>query len=154
VERKRLAGLSELARSGGGIEEGLYSREASVGVYRHLLQCAHHVLEGGYTAIVDATFQHRADRAYFHALSVQLGIPVCMVHCHAPRQALESRIRERSQGREDASEADLSVLCWQEAHFEPIEADEQIPVVEAMTVKADVVADTACQIGLRIGAFL
>ena len=148
VQRKRLAGLSELARSGSEIEQGLYSWEASVGVYRHLLHCARHVLEGGYTAIVDATFQRREDRARFHELSLQLGIPLCVVRCHAPREVLELRIRGRYQGRKDASEADLCVLHWQEAHFEPIEADEQIPMVEAMTADVDVIAESTRQIGV------
>lgn len=62
-----------------------------------------------------------------------------MVHCHAPRYVLQARIVERRQRKDDASEADLSVLAWQETHFEPISAQEALMVLEATTAEPDAV---------------
>lgn len=139
VERKRLAGLPELAKSGSAPEQGLYSREASDRLYQHLADCAMSTLAGGYTTIVDATFQRREDRTRFQDLAAQLVVPAYIVHCHAPQDVLQRRIAERRQRNDDASEADLSVLNWQETHHEPIEADEKFVVIEAGTAEADVV---------------
>jgi predicted kinase len=49
IERKRLAGLPELAHSDSDLQQGLYSREASMRVYQHLAHCARDTLAGGYT---------------------------------------------------------------------------------------------------------
>jgi uncharacterized protein len=152
VERKRLAGRGELERSTSGIQQGLYSHEATEAVYGHLLVCARYVLEGGYTALVDATFPTREQRASFRAMASQLEVPVCIVHCRAERSVLEARVVERYERGDDASEADLSVLDWQQALFEPIGADEQIPVVEADTSDTDVVAESVRKIGVLTGA--
>jgi predicted kinase len=131
VERKRLAGIRERDRSGSGIEQGLYSPEASARVYEYLRQCARDVLAGGYSAIVYATFHRRADRADFAELAAQLGVPAYMVHCQAPQQVLETRITERNRRNADASEADLSVLRWQETNFEAIHPTEPFTVIHS-----------------------
>jgi aminoglycoside phosphotransferase family enzyme/predicted kinase len=147
IERRRMAGLSGADRSDSGVEEGLYSREVTVEVYRQLAHCAQDILAGGYPTIVDATFGRRADRAHFHELSARLGVKVCIVHCHAPRHVLQARIVERRQRKDDASEADLSVLAWQETHFEPISAQEAFMVLEATTTEPDAVDRLVERIG-------
>jgi uncharacterized protein len=147
IERKRLVGLCESARSGSDPGQGLYSREASARVYQHLAQCAGDTLAGGYTTIVDATFNRGEDRLRFHRLSVELGVKACIVHCKAPPEVLQARISERRQRGDDPSEADLSVLHWQETHCEPVEAQESFVVFEAMTAETDVLETLTRQIG-------
>jgi uncharacterized protein len=127
VERKRLAGLAVTDRSGSALGAGLYSREASARVYDRLAECASDALRGGYTTLVDATFGRAEDRARFYDLARRLGARSCLVHCHAPRQVLGTRIVERQRRHDDPSEADLALLTWQEERFEapkPNEADE------------------------------
>jgi uncharacterized protein len=148
VERKRLAGLQESAHSDSDLEQGLYSREASARLYQHLEQCAGDTLAGGYTTIIDATFQRREDRARFHGLAVKLGIAVCIVHCKAPPEVLRARVDARRQRGDDPSEADLSVLHWQEMHCEPVQAEESFLLFEAVTDRNDVVNTLARQIGV------
>jgi aminoglycoside phosphotransferase family enzyme/predicted kinase len=139
IERRRMAGLSLAERSDSGVEEGLYSRETTAGVYQHLANCARDTLAGGYPTIVDATFSRRADRVRFHELSARLEVKTCIVRCHAPRDVLQARIVERRRRNDDASEADLAILEWQERHFEPIQAQEAFTVFEARTTEPDVV---------------
>jgi predicted kinase len=89
---------------------------------------------------VDATFARAADRARFRQLAQGQQVEVRLIHCHAPQEVLESRIRARQQGGGDASEAGLAVLAWQQAHGEAIAPAECLPVIDAGT-RADVVAE-------------
>ncbi|HXI67374.1 MAG TPA: AAA family ATPase [Steroidobacteraceae bacterium] len=131
IERKRLAGLPALARSGSALGKGLYARGATRAVYDRLAQCAADALAGGCTTIVDATFGQSADRARFRALAAGLGIDTWVVYCHAARETLEARIHERHERANDPSEADIRVLDWQEAHFTPPAPREGITVLDA-----------------------
>jgi aminoglycoside phosphotransferase family enzyme/predicted kinase len=146
VERKRLAGLSELAHSDSDLEQGMYARDQSALVYQHLAHCAADTLAGGYTTIIDATFHRREDRAHFHDLSVRLGIAACVVHCEAPPEVLRARVDARGQRGDDSSEAGLSVLHWQEKHSEPVQAEELFVLLEAMTDRTDAVDTLTRQI--------
>lgn len=129
VERKRRAGLRELAPSHSRLGEGLYSPEATAMLYEDLARAADDVLSGDITAILDATFLERAQRAHFTELAARHGACLHLIHCEAPEQLLRARITERSRTRSDSSEAGLEVLAWQSAHAEPVMADEGIDVI-------------------------
>ncbi len=141
VERKRLAGLPELGRSGLGIAQGLYSEEQSARLYEHLAECATHVLAGGHSVIVDASFLRRRDRERLRAVAAMSAVPALIVRCEAPPEILRARIAERLRGNADASEAGPDVLEWQRTHAEPPGADEDAAVIVADTSRADVVED-------------
>ena len=138
VERKRLAGLAEQQQSHSALGQDLYSRGMSTEVYERMVDCAGHALAGGYTAIVDAAFQRRDERARFKDLAVRHGVELRVIHCHAPRPELESRLRERSRMGRDASEADHAVLAWQERHLEPLQEQEGFVTVDADTTAPNV----------------
>ena len=142
VERKRLAGVSAEQRTGAEPEKGIYSPSFSARLYERLEQCAEHALAGGYTVIVDAAFHRRKDRGSFHALASRYGCSVHLVWCRAARSRLETRIRERARAGTDASDADLAVLDWQEAHLEPLLEDEDFDTVEVDTADPEAVAET------------
>lgn len=137
VERKRRAGLRELAPSHSRLGTALYSREASATLYEDLVRAADDVLSGNIAAIVDATFLERAQRARFAELAAKRGVPLQLILCEAPQQLLRARIMERSQAGRDSSEADLEVLAWQAAHAEPVMADEGIEVLPVETARPD-----------------
>jgi uncharacterized protein len=124
VERKRLAGLAEREPSHSPPGGGLYSSDATNRVYERLAIAAEHILSGGYTAIVDATFSHRNARDVFQKVARHLGIPACLIECQAPQEVLTSRISARAAQGNDASEANVDVLTWQRRHWEPLAADE------------------------------
>lgn len=133
VERKRLAGLGELARSRSKVGGGLYTSEASSAVYDDLARSAEDVLAGGYSSIVDATFLRRAERARFAALAQRLGTPMHLLCCATPAAVLRARLLARGRAETDPSEADEAVLEWQTAHLEALSPDEGIDVIRVDT---------------------
>ena len=133
LERKRLSGLAEQARSASAIAEGLYAPDVNARVYEHLAHCVADVLGGGYTVIVDAAFLRREQRARFRELAAALDVELHVLHCHAPAGLLRTRIRERALRGTDASEADLSVLAWQQAHQDPLHSDEGFAIIDVDT---------------------
>jgi aminoglycoside phosphotransferase family enzyme/predicted kinase len=138
LERKRLAGLHALAGSGSSVGQGLYSPANTERLHQHLQACVQSSLNGGYTAILDATLGGRAERGLFAALGRKLGVPTCLLQCEAPEEVLKSRIVERGRLGSDPSEADLAVLQWQLQHREPIHADEELDVLRVDTAQRGV----------------
>jgi len=137
IERKRLAGVDDRARTGSALGEGIYSKDFTARVYAYLAGAVDDILSGGYTAIVDATFSRRGDRDTFQKLASHLGAPACLIHCHASHEVLRSRIAERDREGQDASEADFNVLEWQRQHSEPVAAEEHWTVIPVNTADVD-----------------
>ena len=133
VERKRMAGLAADARSGSAVGEGLYEREASLRIYARLEQLAKAILESGHSAIVDAAFLTRRERAPFRALARAGGFEFRTVVCEAPVELLRARVEARKAQGRDASEADSAVLDHQLAIHEPPAGDELEDVVTIAT---------------------
>ena len=148
-ERKRLAGLGELDRSGSAPGKALYSRERTEAVYGRLEECAAHCLAGNLSALVDASFLSRGERRRFVRLGAAFAVPVVLVRCSAARQVLEERLERRAAQRSDASEAGLEVLRWQERRAEPIEASEGLTVIEADTTRARIASETLARLEER-----
>ena len=147
VERKRRAGLRELAPSHSRLGEGLYSAGATATLYDQLARAAEDVLGGGICAIVDATFLERAQRLRFAELAAKCGAPLRLIVCEAPESVLRARISQRSAARLDASEADLEVLAWQSQHAEPATGSEGIDIVRVDTTRCDTLEPTLRRIG-------
>jgi aminoglycoside phosphotransferase family enzyme/predicted kinase len=124
VERKRLHGLDARARSGAGLDAGLYAPEATRRTYERLAAAARAIVDAGFTAIVDAAALRRADRAAFRALARELGVPFAIAACEAPKPALRERVAARERAGADASEATAAVLERQIETQEPLGADE------------------------------
>ncbi len=124
VERKRLHGLSALAQTGSASGEGLYTADATARTYARLAQHARSVACAGLTAVVDASFLKREQRALFGALARELDVPFVIVRANAPLDLLRIRIAARLAKGGDASEATLAILEAQAATHEPLSADE------------------------------
>ena len=152
VERKRLAGLEQRARTGSAPGAGLYSQDANERTYRSLAEHASHAIAGGFTPIVDATFQRRADRLLFEEVARAAKVRAVMIRCSAPDAVLESRIRERERKGTDASEADGAVLEWQRAHYEPIAPEEGIAVIDVDTSRSAVLEDAQAALYRLLGS--
>ena len=129
VERKRIAGLAPLARSGSGLDSGLYSAEMSGRTYARLLAICRTVLEAGLTAIADATFLKTDQRAPFRALAEELGLPFRILAPQASADELRRRVAERLARGDDPAEANLEVLEKQLASMEALSASEQDCVI-------------------------
>ncbi len=124
VERKRLAGLAPLARSGSPIAGGLYAAGMSERTYSRLAELARTILGAGFPVIVDATFLDLAQRRAFCALARDLGVPFAILAPQAATATLRQRLRARDAAGTDASEATIAVLERQLRELEPLDADE------------------------------
>ncbi|KVN44531.1 kinase [Burkholderia territorii] len=135
VERKRLAGTSDNTR----LLAGAYSDTAIDAIYERLLSAARVVLDSGYTAIVDATFLRRHNRAAFIALAARLGVRVAMLDFTASRATLAARVSARAAHGRDASDADTVVLARQIEHADPL-TDAEAAIAIRFDTDCDAVA--------------
>jgi predicted kinase len=125
VERKRLHGVSPLAASGSGLNEGLYRPQAHEETYVSLRTRARGLLQDGWSVIVDAAFLREAERQSFAELAQAEGCPFHILACEAPVHELRRRITARQAVGNDASEATLAVLEQQLGWLEPLSANER-----------------------------
>lgn len=135
MERKRLAGLDALARSGSGMESGIYSRDFSRRTYERLAQLAETILKAGWSVLVDATFLAHWQRAQFRQLAASCEVSFHILDFPAPAGVLRQRVVERSLIGKDASEADLPVLENQLLNQEPLREEEMPPVIAATSIE-------------------
>lgn len=120
VERKRLHGVSPLAASGSGLNEGLYRPQAHEETYASLRARARMLLQDGWSVVVDAAFLREAERRSFAELAEAEGCPFHILACEAPVDELRRRIGARQAAGKDASEATLAVLEQQLGWLEPL----------------------------------
>lgn len=125
IERKRLHGLAPQARSGSGIDSGIYTAEAGRRTYARLAELADAVLKAGHTVIVDAAFLKREQRNQLRAVAEQAHAPFIILDIRARENALRQRLQDRARQEREVSEADLAVLDRQLATREPLATDEQ-----------------------------
>ncbi len=119
VERKRLFGLAEGARTDSPTGAGLYGRQATQQTYARLLELAGAVIDAGLPALVDATFLAAEHRRAFADLARRRQVPFGVLVCTADEAVLRERVRRRAAAGSDASEADLDVLEKQLPGFDP-----------------------------------
>ncbi|NEX23132.1 AAA family ATPase [Thiorhodococcus mannitoliphagus] len=115
LERKRLFGLHELARTATQVGQGIYFRHATDWTYDRLHRLAETVLSSGYDCLVDATFIARDRRERFHALARRHHAGFGILALDAPLEVLRERVKRRLASGTDASEASLDVLERQHA---------------------------------------
>jgi aminoglycoside phosphotransferase family enzyme/predicted kinase len=130
VERKRLAGLDALARSGSGVGQNLYAADATRRTYTHLAKLAGKLLDAGWPVIVDATFTARWQRDLLREQAQARGVVFHILDFQVPVAILRERIIQRAHEGSDASEAGLDVLQHQIDTEEALAADEQADIVK------------------------
>ena len=125
LERKRLHGLAEAARSGSAVGGGIYTTSADAATYSRLADMAQEVVRGGFAALVDATFLAGANREQFRLLASKLGCPFAILHVEAAESLLRERVARRAAAGADASEATAAVLERQLASQDPLTVQER-----------------------------
>jgi aminoglycoside phosphotransferase family enzyme/predicted kinase len=107
--RKELLGIAPAARA----TASAYARSFNERTYCELARRARDELERTGSAIVDATFRNRGDRAAF--LEELGGLPdrAVVVECRAPLTVRLERARQRGVETAAASDADAGVVCGQ-----------------------------------------
>jgi aminoglycoside phosphotransferase family enzyme/predicted kinase len=135
IERKRLHGVSALARTHAAPDAGIYSQTATAATYEHLLQLARRVVSAGYRVIIDAAFLRRGERDAFRAAARELGVPFRVLAFDAPATILRERVTHRLRRGHDASEADATVLERQ-LSFRELPANDETDIVRIDTSHA------------------
>jgi hypothetical protein len=120
-----MSDLDERADSGSGVAQGIYSEAVNRDTYDQLQAIAEIVLRAGHSIIVDAAYLKFADRDNLHKLATHCSSQYILVQTCASDETLRQRIRKRSNLRDDASEAGLDVLQFQQRHAEQLTAAEQ-----------------------------
>jgi predicted kinase len=124
VIRKHLHDFELLANSDSGVNQKLYSEEATARTYEQLAQYAKMVIESGFSVVVDAAFLLRQQREQFIALAQTLKTPIIILACAAPIKTLQARIEIRQAVHRDPSEATLDVLEMQRKRQEYLTGEE------------------------------
>jgi len=137
IERKRLYGYRAEAKTGSGVQAGIYSQVASDKTYAHLAGLAGSVVAGGMPVIVDAAFLKLGERQRFQRLAKSLGVPFGVLHMEADEPTLIARIERRLEVGTDPSEAGTAVLKSQLATQEPLLPSEMDDVFSIEATTAD-----------------
>lgn len=122
VERKRLFGLSAQEKS--RTDQDIYSADATLRTYAHLLATARVLLCAGHTVIVDAAFLKQNEREMFSNLAEEMHATFAIASMQADAAILRTRILKRQALSNDASEANLDVLTKLQAVQEPLTPQE------------------------------
>ncbi|MBK7249345.1 MAG: AAA family ATPase [Gammaproteobacteria bacterium] len=151
VERKRLAGLGALDRSGAGAPgAGLYGGGGTLRTYARLAECARHALAAGQDIIVDAAFLQAGQRMAFRSLAHEEGCTALIVSCAAAPDVLRTRVQARERSGADPSDATLEVLERQLAEAEPLTPEEQAQALVLDTSAPTSIAALAAAIRQRL----
>ncbi len=124
IERKRLSGAWPPRDNSPVPSTEMYSPTATRQTYLRLQTLTRDIVGAGYSVIVDATFQRHSDRLSFAGIADELGVPMIIVLCHAPEAVLRERVSQRQSNGQDPSDADITVLEQQLAHWEPLDVAE------------------------------
>lgn len=122
VVRKRLFGLSPLAR--GGASMGLYDDDATQRTYARLDTLSRQALEAGWPVIVDAACLKRQERDHFRQLARECAADFVLLNCAADESMLRMRIAQRAAAGHDASDADVGILERQLQWHDPVLPEE------------------------------
>lgn len=156
VERKRLFGLRETAKTLAHIDSGIYFPHATDWTYDRLHRLADAILASGYDVLVDATFISRHRRERFLNLARQHQAGFVILALDAPLDVLRQRVKKRLAIGSDASDATLAVLERQHAGRQPLSAAEQVHAIQIDTSRTppftEILARVAAGLGLELTA--
>lgn len=128
IERKRLIDKPEREEapqhSDSEVNQGRYTPENVLVVYRKLVELASAMLDAGFSVLIDAAFLQSAQRALFVQLACDKRVGFVILDFYAPEQELKRRVSERRQSGNDASEATLAVLEHQLKTAQPLTTTE------------------------------
>jgi uncharacterized protein len=121
--RKHLAGIP-LEQKGG---QEIYTAEMSQKTYARMLELARLLLQQGFSVILDARYDLVSSRAEAINLAESLNVPIEIIHCTVPIEAIQSRLARRSN---DISDATVDLLERQQETTEAFTDSERSYVTE------------------------
>ena len=151
IERKRLAGLDPLDRSGSETGGGIYTRDMGQKTYARLLELCREVIGAGFVAVADATFLKYEQRRPFAELAREVGVPFLILEMRTPVELLKQRVSKRLQRSDDPAEATVEVLEMQLASAEPLtpeESEQSLVVTPELADSEELAPLVASRLGL------
>jgi aminoglycoside phosphotransferase family enzyme/predicted kinase len=136
--RKHLAGVPLDQRG----DDSLYTPAMTEQTYDRLLTLGLALAQAGYSVVLDAKYDRQARRQTAIERIQLAGLPLTILHCTAPPEVLEARVRDRA-----GDIADATVAVLQQQSMEPFPEAEQ-PLVWAI----DTTQAVAPQIAAIVGA--
>ena len=85
-----------------------------------MCSAAERILRSGHTAILDAAFLTKAQRARAIEIADRTACATILIELQAPPDVLETRLRDRAASAQDPSEANIAVLEHQYGIVEPV----------------------------------
>ncbi|MBW4484004.1 MAG: AAA family ATPase [Tildeniella torsiva UHER 1998/13D] len=135
--RKHLAGVPLDQRG----DDSLYTPEMTEKTYDRLLTLGIALAQAGYPVILDAKYDRQAFRQTAITAIQQAKLPLTILHCTAPPEVLEQRVRDRA-----GDIADATVAVLQRQHMEPFTKAEQ-PMVQTIDTTQAVPQQIAAIVG-------
>ena len=132
VERKRLFGLSEVARTQSATGHGIYAQQASERTYERLRELAQLALATGWSVVIDASFIKAVERKRAAELAQCCGVRYQIMAPHAGYAELKDRVERRLREGHDPSEADVAVLNRQLQSMQALSEDERALCLQEM----------------------
>ncbi|WP_166269788.1 AAA family ATPase [Marinobacter caseinilyticus] len=148
VERKRLFGLAPLDSSKSGLNDNIYTDEATRKTYAHLAQRSAELLMAGVPVIVDAANLKHDERDLLEQVAESQGVPFALVDCEAPEALRRKWVSARTA---DASEADVTLLDQQKGWLEPLTDREKTHTIHVHTEQDHVAEALADRIRQHFG---
>ena len=145
--RKELVGMDPKTRVATAFQSGLYAKEMTVRTYDALLNRAKLALHCGQTAIVDASFAKEAQRECFRTAARESGVAFLLIHVTCDQTTLLTRLDQRMELQEDASDGRRELLAQQASEFE-------VPPSGPDTICIDALQDIDYNINLILCALL
>lgn len=118
--RKRIAGIAQSARAGGGYSEGIYSEDFTRRTYSAMLEEARANLSAHRGVILDATYREPENRRAVLAAARSAGVPVLFAQCRCEEKEIIRRLEQRAREARDPSDATVEVYLRQRSEFSPL----------------------------------
>jgi aminoglycoside phosphotransferase family enzyme/predicted kinase len=125
VLRKRMHGLSPSEHRLDKYGEGIYTSNATDRTYEELLDKARQSLDNGQSVVLDASFSRRRYRDLAHGLAREKKVQFLMLECTCLDEIIRRRLEERTEKRNEPSDATWEIFQEHKERFEPIQSDER-----------------------------
>jgi len=129
--RKELAGLTAGTSGRADLDAGIYTPEFTRRTYAALLERARADIHASRGAVLDASYQLRADRDRVRDLAQELGVAARFVLCTCPEAEMRRRMEERAKDPLAVSDGRWEIYLGQKARFQFPAADERDVVTVA-----------------------
>ncbi len=119
--RKELARIPAQERRYEPFHQGIYAPEFSERTYLALFERARHLLQGGSSVILDASFKKEKDRAAARDLAGELSSDFLLIECTCEEEKIRERLERRAAKKHEPSDGRWEIFQEQKGDFERIE---------------------------------